>query len=96
MNDITLASDTLQYILFADDTSIFLSGNNLQRLVANFNIELEKIAQWLNANKLILNINKTNYMVFTNKHIDNADIEVKINGDVIKCCNSLKICGCSN
>ena len=42
MNDITLASDTLQYILFADDTSIFLSGNNLQRLVANINIELEK------------------------------------------------------
>ena len=53
-----------------------MSGNNLQRLVANFNIELEKVAQWLSANKLILNINKTNYMVFTNKHIDNADIEV--------------------
>ena len=28
-------------------------------------------------------------MVFTNKHIDNADIDVKINGDVIKCCNSI-------
>ena len=32
-------------------------------------------------------------MVFTNTHIDNADIEVKINGDVIKCCNSLQFLG---
>ena len=47
--------------------------------------------------KLILNINKTNYMhvfcFFTNKHIDNAEDEVNINGDVIKCCNSLKFVG---
>ena len=32
-------------------------------------------------------------MFFTNKHIDNADIEVKINGNVIKCCNSLTFLG---
>ena len=42
------------------------------------NNELQNISQWLYINKLILNVNKTNYMIFTNKHIIIDDIEVKI------------------
>jgi len=93
MNDLSQASQVLQYILYADDSSLFLSVNDLDRLVTRFNNELQNISQWLYINKLILNVNKTNYMIFTNKHIIIDDIEVKINGNVIQYCNSLTFLG---
>ena len=36
MNDITQASQVLQYILYADDTSVFLSDDNIDDLIFNF------------------------------------------------------------
>ena len=48
------------------------------------NVELEKLVDWLNINKLLLNINKTHFMVFslTKKRIA-ADIVIRIREDVI-------------
>ena len=93
MNDITQASQILQCILYADDSSLFLSDNDLDRLVIRFNDELQNISQWLYINKLILNVKKTNYIIFTNKNIITDDIEVKINGNVVQRCNSLTFLG---
>ena len=64
MNDIFHASKNLFNILYADDTSIVLSGSDLQKLVREMNTELELISEWFKANKLTLNIDKTYYMVF--------------------------------
>ena len=64
MNDIFHASKILFNILYADDTSILLSGSDLQKRVREMNTELELISEWLKANKLTLNIVKTYYMVF--------------------------------
>jgi hypothetical protein len=64
INDITFVSDSLLPIIFADDTNVFLKGKNLNDMIDNMNTELEKIVKWLNANKLSLNISKTQYMVF--------------------------------
>ena len=61
MNDICNSSHILQYILFADDTSLFLSDYNIESLIIHFNREIIKINSWLISNKLILNINKTHY-----------------------------------
>ena len=64
MNDIFYASELLFNILYADDTSIFLSHKDLQTLVQSMNNEMKHISQWLKANKLTLNSEKTYYMVF--------------------------------
>ena len=64
MNDIFHASKNLFNILYADDTSILLSGSDHQKLVREMNTELELISEWFKANKLTLNIDKTYYMVF--------------------------------
>ena len=37
---------------------------NYVNLFKSINYELEKIAEWLRANKLSVNVNKTEYMVF--------------------------------
>ena len=64
MNDIFYASELLFNVLYADDTSIFLSHKDLQTLVQSMNNEMKHISQWLKANKLTLNSEKTYYMVF--------------------------------
>ena len=60
INDITNASNLFEYILYADSTLCStLDSSNMQ--LANFNtvnIELQKISEWLEVNKLSLNANK--------------------------------------
>ena len=42
INDITKLSSIMELILFADDTTIFMSGSDLDKLVECVNSELEK------------------------------------------------------
>ena len=52
VNDIVEVSSVLLPILYADDTSLFLIGKNINVLIHNMNDELAKVLQWLNCNKL--------------------------------------------
>ena len=64
INDLPNSTENLHYILFADDTSIFCKSSDPQTLYNHLNIQLLSISKWMKANKLILNIDKTNYMLF--------------------------------
>ena len=46
--------------MYADDTNISFQSDKLETLM---NIELEKLKEWLNVNKLSLNVAKTEFMV---------------------------------
>ena len=67
INDKASVTNILSSILFADDTTLFYSSKNLQELTAIVTNELGNIMQWLNASKLSLNIDKTNFMLFIPK-----------------------------
>ena len=60
-------SNKLFTVLFADDTNLFDTTNDLKALIDDVNAELEKVINWLNANKLSLNIDKTHFILFRNK-----------------------------
>ena len=72
MNDIHTVSDNLNFILYADDTTLssplcsFTRGcnGNIEQIITSINSELNKIADWLAANKLSLNFQKTKFMIF--------------------------------
>ena len=64
VNDLPKVSKVMQFYLFADDTSIYFDSNNLVYLQKIVNRELKKIKKWLEANRLALNIDKTNYVIF--------------------------------
>ena len=51
-------------IMYADDTTLLGDLNNDHDIEALLNNELCKITDWLQANKLSLNVNKTKFMVF--------------------------------
>lgn len=83
INDLPNAADDVTSIMFADDTSIFLCGNDLNCMVANMNQALDNIHLWLCANKVALNVDKTKAMLFTHQQRTNMNHPVCIDGQVI-------------
>ena len=63
INDIYVSSDKLNFHLFADGTNILYANKNLKSLEQIVNQELCKLYIWLTANKLTLNIKKTNFVI---------------------------------
>ena len=64
VNDLPNASKLLRFYLFADDTSIYFDSDSLSTLQKIVNRELKEVRKWLEANRLALNISKTNYVIF--------------------------------
>ena len=64
INDLNNSTKVLDPVLFADDRSLFFSSNNIRTLFETANQELSQINDWFLANKLCLNVEKTNYMLF--------------------------------
>ena len=64
INDLPNSPKILTFFLFADDTNIYFESDDLTRLTKKFNKELNKVKSWLDCNKLALNIDKTNFVLF--------------------------------
>ena len=78
-NDLPGCLNLTKSILFADDTTIYLSSNNISYLYTTMNGELLKPTDWFRANKLSLNISKTNYILFTYQNrqvVTNIDLQL--------------------
>ena len=67
INDLPLSSPSSHFIIFADDTNILFSHEDPVQLEKLINTELKEISNWFKLNKLSLNIDKTNFMIFKNK-----------------------------
>ena len=64
INDLHTVSPDLNFLLFADDTNIFYKHKDADSLTQILNVELKKVNEWIRANKLQLNYDKTHIMVF--------------------------------
>ena len=51
-------------MMYADDTVIFFSAPLILKIELQLNLELINLSEWLSTNKLILNLKKTEFMVF--------------------------------
>ena len=92
VNDICNVSNILKLILFADDTNLFISGRDLPSLCHIITNELTKMYKWFNVNKLSLNVSKTNFMVFSNKKV-NQELNILINNMRIEQVENTKFLG---
>jgi hypothetical protein len=94
INDISNCSSLLKIILFADDTSIFYSGKDLDQLPQSVNLELIKLSIWFKANKLSLNLKITKSMIFCSrtKHYT-KNIDIMIDNQIIEQVRSLTFLG---
>ncbi|CAL4123105.1 unnamed protein product [Meganyctiphanes norvegica] len=64
INDMKNCSNLLKFIQFADDTTILFSHSNIAQLKLILESEVNKVITWLLANKLILNLIKTHYVIY--------------------------------
>ena len=85
INDLPNATDFLT-LLFADDTTFQMSGFDINLLFRNANSELEKASTWFRANKLTLNVDKTKFMLFSEKDIllNALGLKLEIGEEVIE------------
>lgn len=75
-----------KYYMFADDTVLMFYHRDIVQLQSEINKNLETFHRWLCGNKLVVNEEKTVYMLFSSKHRekDITNINVRINGKVVK------------
>ena len=60
-------TDYFSFRLFADDSNLFhtFSAGESTIDLDKVNVHLEKVSNWCNANKLTINLSKTNYMIMS-------------------------------
>ena len=85
INDFDNCSEILDFHLFADDSNIFHTDKRLSGLESCINSQLTSVNTWLCANKLSLNINKSNFIIFhpIQKQIDDS-FQLTLNGQLLK------------
>ena len=94
VNDMHSAVKTSIMHHFADDTNLLFSNKNQNEIVKLLNRDLELLYQWLCANRLSLNVLKTEFIVFRppKKTLDNR-IVLRLNGTKIYESNKIKYLG---
>ena len=63
--------------MFADDSKLFSSHQNVNALSRKFNEELKNVGDWFKLNKLSLNNRKTKYTLF-HKKSSKDDLPLKL------------------
>ena len=84
INDLPNALKKLNFYLFADDTNLFYKSDNLDELQKTVNKELKNIVVWLNANRLALNVSKTNFVIFSAVNKPLKPVTILINRKAIE------------
>ena len=64
INDLPTSTD-FYTCCYADDSSAMLSASNISELESRCNFELRKIDDWFRCNNLLLNLKKSNFIVYS-------------------------------
>ena len=94
INDISNSTE-LNLLSFADDPTIYCSETTLDDNCKKATSELTKILDWLHANRLPLNINKTNFTIFGPQCSarDYSSCTIRLNVQNIRHVNECKFLG---
>ena len=94
INDLPNISDTFKSVLFADDTTLIFSNTSILELKNNIQFNINKLYDWLNVNKLSLNISKTNVLLFNIRNKNrNINMDLNINNIKVKQVSEIKFLG---
>ena len=91
-NDINNLCHHKENIMFADDTCLTYFDSDLDRLTNHVNNRLRVILDWCNFNQLSLNSSKTEFMLFTNRIVQNSP-SISIGSDQISRKSTVKYLG---
>ena len=94
INDMPI-SVTCKLLLYADDSTLIVSGSDPKEIANTLSIELNSCRQWLTDNKLTLHLGKTESILFGSKKKLRkvTSFEVKCNNVIIQHVKSVKYLG---
>ena len=95
INDLHKACSLGNTRIFADDTNIFFKCKNTDEITSKGNEIMLHLNKWFIANKLTLNSEKSNFVIFRSnrKGITNLPEEIKFENSTIKRAKSVKYLG---
>ena len=71
INDLPGISSMARFILYADDANIIITGNTIYEIEDQLNLLSKSLVKWVDANGLLINLKKTNYIIFSRQNILN-------------------------
>ena len=71
INDLPSIFTHLRAILFADDATLYTTGEDTRNMIYTANNDLKILYTWCLSNRMTINLDKTYYMIFTNKECNN-------------------------
>ena len=81
INDLHVAIKHCKVHHFADDTNLLIINRSLKRLNKLLNIDLKNLTNWLNVNKISLNVSKTELIIVKPKRKPLVfNMKIKLNG----------------
>lgn len=88
-------TNSASFILFADDTNLFVDGKSPNEVITKINLILSKLKKYLEANYLHINISKSKYLHFKppRKKVDLPTIDVKFGGIPLENVEHMKFLG---
>ena len=94
INDLHIAIKHCKVHHFADDTNLLIINKSLKRLNKLLNIDRKNLTNWLNANKISLNVSKTELTIFKAKGKPlGFNLEIKLNGKILHATDPVKYLG---
>ena len=69
INDLPNISNIAKFILYADDANIIITGQDIREVYDKLDNLSSELVSWVDHNGLVLNLKKTNYMVFSPRKI---------------------------
>ena len=82
INDMPNITKIAKFILYADDANIIITGNSLAEISSMFSELSKSLTTWVSQNELLLNVRKTNYMIFTRKRGLDLDTLIPTVGNI--------------
>ena len=81
MNDLNSAIRYCSAHHFANDTNLLNYNNSVKRMNKQVNQDLKNLKNWLNANKIFLNVSKAEVVLFkSSRKLTDVSLKLKLNG----------------
>ena len=93
INDIMNSNNVLSFVLFADDTTVYVQNDSIDSAINNLNTEMAKVELRFDSNKLTLNVNKTQMIILSRRKILTPQNEVISRNGEVQRVNKVKFLG---
>ena len=93
MNELPMILPNLSCTMFADDITISCAAKNIDEASASLQTIVNKTVNWLDKNRLVINISKCNSLIICSKHKNNSKLDIYIKGQHIEQITECKLLG---